>query len=215
MKRVLFILMIFIVFTTISFGEMLKIAVGYFPPYISEEEGENLAMVLVEEAFALEGIDVEFVFYPSWKRIYVTVENAKIFGSIPWFFNEERGKTMLRSQEELHEATVVFFHSKTTNFEWKTFDDLKKYRIGGVRGYTSVELLEKHGVELDITNNESQNLKKILLDRIDAYPMDILPAKYLLNKEFKNEERLKITYNPKLFINETTTVNYLWYHALA
>ena len=61
----------FIMTYAASQKETIRLGSGEWPPYTSEKlMHEGVASLLIKEAFALEGVDVTFEYYP-WKRTMV------------------------------------------------------------------------------------------------------------------------------------------------
>ena len=64
--------------------------------------------------------------------------------------------------------------------------DLTKYRVGSVRGYLLPPKLESLDLNLEFVDTDSQNLKKLVAERIDFMIVDKYTALYMLQKELPN-----------------------------
>ncbi|MBU3916067.1 transporter substrate-binding domain-containing protein [bacterium] len=180
--------------------EPVRIAIGEWPPYLSKElKHFGVAAHIVTEAFAKEGIDVQYTFLP-WKRVEKYVISGEQEGSIMWVQTEERDKVFLFTEVML-EGQAVFFHLKSFPFDWQTYHDLAKLEIGGLLSatYPWVEKAREQGIQLRINPvvNEVQNFQKLLLHRIDVYGMDILIGYELAQRYLSPEDRQKITHHPR------------------
>ena len=87
-----------ILFFVLSFSlsaraeKAIRLTTGEWAPYISEKlEHFGLVSRIVTEAFALEGVKVEYIFLP-WKRAYQEALIGKYDGSAVWTRNSEREK---------------------------------------------------------------------------------------------------------------------------
>lgn len=178
-------------------ADTVRLAIGEWAPHTSKDDPNGkLSEVLVTEAFKLEGMDVEFHYFP-WKRSYQAVLNGEYDGTFPWLATEKHSTEMLPHNEPLVQQTEVFFHRKDRNFDWESMDDLKQYRVGGSNGYAHVEMLTNAGVEVDVGTNDTVNYRKLLDDRIDVFPADLLVGNHLLQTDFSDEDTAKLTYHSK------------------
>ena len=131
---------------------------------------------VVSESFKLAGYDVQFNYAP-WKRVLTRLKQGKDDASLCWIKNEEREKFFLYS-DTIMTQKKVFFHRKDFNFDWHSLSDLGQYTIGSVRGYSLGEAFDKAEREgllnITFTDSDAQNLKKLLLGRIDLYPLEMV-----------------------------------------
>lgn len=179
-------------------AEPVRIAIGEWPPYLSKElKHYGVAAHIVTEAFAREGLKVEYTFLP-WKRAENYVSSGEQECSIMWVKNDKRGEQFLFS-DVVFEGEVVFFHLKSFKFDWQSYHDLAGLRIGGLLSgvYPWVEQAKKEGIDLDVNPvvNEVQNFKKLLYKRIDVYGMDRLIGYDLLRTNFSAAELQKVAHH--------------------
>ncbi len=180
----------------------VTLAVGEWVPYTSCSNSDcKIAEHIVKEAFKLEGIDVEIVYYP-WKRCYEMTKSGECDGTFPWYSNDERETLFYVNRENLLTSKEVFFHRKDLDFEWESLDDLKNYNIGGTLGYSHVDFLEKNGIAVDIVNDDITNFKKVLGERIQIFPADYIVGEHLIKTNFNAQEANTLTYNPKALSGE-------------
>ena len=122
--------------------ETVRLTNGEWPPYLSEKSYKyGLYSHIVEEAFKIMGIKVEYGFFP-WKRSFKLAENGDWDGSTVWAYSPEREKKFLFS-EPIGHGCHVFFHLKDFKFDWQTEDDLQGIKIGGTIGYRYLVEIEK------------------------------------------------------------------------
>jgi len=177
--------------------ETINLLTGEWPPYTSKIEMKGkMAEVIVREAFKLEGVDVKYEYYP-WKRSYRSAKEGLATGTFPWYKSEQREEDFIVTKESLLKVKNVFFHLKSLDFQWKSYEDLKKYSIGGTIGYTDAALLQSKGLDVQLVPREELNLKKLLKHRMDITPSSIATAYYFINKLFTKEERSLFTYHPR------------------
>ncbi len=179
--------------------ETVRITVGEWPPYVSEDAPDyGLASKITTEAFDAVGIRTEYIFYP-WKRAYVNAGNGDADATLLWVKTPEREQEFIFSNVVIT-GTAAFFHLKSVPFDWKTLDDLKRYRIGGLRSavYPWFEEAKNEGIPLtmELVNDEEANFNKLLSGHIDIFSLDVFAAYSMMNKYLTPEEKAQITYNP-------------------
>lgn len=155
---------------------------------------------IVKEAFKVKGIQVEMIWFHSWKRAFEQAKKKEVDSTCCWFFVAERTKDFYYS-DPVSEEAQVFFHLKSFKFDWNAVDDLKGIQIGGNTGFhygDELEEAEKAGkIEMDRTRNYDQNLKKLLAGRIQIYPAATITAYDHLRNLFPQETVDLFTYHPK------------------
>lgn len=207
--RILWIV-VFLSFSTGSFaGESIRLASGEWPPFFSEElKHYGVISRIVTEAFALEGIKVEYVFLP-WARSLKMTKNGEWDGTPGWMPTPEREKDFYISDIIL-EDKLVFFHLKSYSFDWKTMDDLKEIDIGATIGYFYSKEFEKAekggGLLIERIPTDEHNFRKLLKKRIKIFPV-IEPVGYdILNSHFTSKEVQLVTHHPKPLAGSVQTL---------
>jgi len=200
--RFMFSVLITIFFVTnfANAGEKIKITNGEWPPYLSQNlKHYGLASRIVTESFSMEGIDVEYGFFP-WARAYKLAKDGQWDASAVWTPNEERKEFFLFSNSVIDDVTV-FFHLKTLDFKWKTMDDLKKFRIGATLEYNYGEMFtkaEKDGIiKVDRVAADETSFKKLLINRIQLFVCNLEVGYSLLYKMYPPETVSLFTNNPE------------------
>ena len=175
MKHMKFIIIGTLVYLLIAaapvFGLKLKIMTGEWFPYVSKNMvGHGFAAEVVSYAFLLGGIETEFEFAP-WERCEALVKSGEAFATFPHKQTKEREKFAFFSDPIAASKSVIFFQKKQFGkFDFKNIKDLKKYKIGGVKGYYYVPLFEKAGIPVDYASDVIISFKKLYLGLIDLVP---------------------------------------------
>ncbi|MGM0508018.1 MAG: substrate-binding periplasmic protein [Fusobacteriota bacterium] len=188
-----------LILSALTLGEKVKITNGEWAPWLSENyKHYGVASHIVTEAFAKEGIEVEYGFFP-WARSYDLVKRGRWDGSILWSETEERKKDVYYSDPVMYSDTV-FFYKKGTDFDWETIDDLKGLTIGTTIGYAYQgldEYVEEKNLDIEQAPNDETNLKKLLAGRIDIFPLDKDIGYEMIRNEFDSEDFGKLTHHSK------------------
>lgn len=180
---------------TSRFSDTIVITNGEWPPYQSRELPHfGFASLIVTEAFALQGVQVNYEFRP-WKRALEEARAGQADGSMLWSLTPEREPDFLFSDTILI-SEAVLFHRKDFSFDWQQNTDLEVYRIGGTLGY---EYAIEKGAKLSIERvaSDEQNFRRLLLKRIEIFPSDKHAGYALLNRSFPAAERAQISHHPK------------------
>jgi polar amino acid transport system substrate-binding protein len=193
---------IFFLFPFLVHADEITIAVEAWPPYVQDDH-TGIADTIVQCALTSRGHRLVYKSYP-WPRIYSMIKNGLADISYPWNMTEDRVKDVLFSAP-LFEAKEVFAHLKGGNFTWSTMDDLKKYNIGALIGYSHTELLLKNQVPIQLVKKESQLFGLLLSKRIDAFPINLSIFDSML-KNMPTAEREQITLHEKIFSNNELRV---------
>ncbi len=159
---------------------------------------------VVSEAFKLAGYNVQFNYAP-WKRVLSRLKEGEDDASLCWIKNAEREKSFLYS-DTIMVQKKVFFHRKDFDFNWVSLDDLGQYKIGSVRGWSLGEELDKAQKEgkinVNYTNSDVQNFKKLLLGRIDLYPSELVVG-YTTMQKITTPANMRLITNHKKPIIES------------
>lgn len=176
-----------------AFGTTLTAAIGDYPPYTSKASSDaRLAEEIVKAAYLASGYTVELRRVP-WKRALIEAKTGRVDISFGWFKTSEHEQDFYFSLP-IYPVKEVFLYHKDSLFEWETLADLTSYRIGATLGYTHIQILQQAGIPIDIAPSDELALHKLYKHRIDATPMDITVALYLLSK-LPDSYRKALTYD--------------------
>ena len=181
-------------------AETIVITTGeYIPDYSKNYMHYGLTPHIVTEAFALEGVKVEWQFMP-WARAMHLAQNGHVDASCCWAKNKERQENFLYS-DPIQSRYSVFFHLKSFKFNWETIKDLESTTIGGVIGYTygnALDRAEKAGkLTFYRAHSEKQGFNLLLLGRISLFVGDKRTGYSMLSDFFETEKVKLITHHPK------------------
>ena len=149
-----------------SADETVRIAIGEWQPYLSERAPHyGFASHIVTESFLLQGIHVEYGFFP-WKRAYLLSKQGVSWdGTAVWLHSEERA-TFFHYTDPVVPTTVAFFHLRDVDFDWTSIEDLGDVKIGVTLSYSygpEFDLaVEQEKIETENSRTDELNLQKIL-----------------------------------------------------
>ncbi len=179
-------------------NELVKFAIGEYPPYTSPNEPDaKLLEHLVTAAFKQQSIDVEYGYYP-WKRSFAMTKSGEVDGTFPWPTDTEREREFIISESPVFVDQGVYWHLRSTSFDWNNIEDLKNYTFGVSVGYRIEKFYLKHGIKYDMEVSDESNFKKLLAGRIDAYRTSRIVGAYTLNKLFGANIESNVISHPRV-----------------
>ena len=138
----------------------LNIAATEFPPYYGKDlENNGFFTEIIREAFKRSGYNLEIDFLP-WKRALEGAKRGKYDGLYSVWYRLEREEWFVFS-DALPANELVFFKHKDMDISFGSYDDLKPYTIGVVRGYALPPGFEEAGLKTALGNDDEQNMRKL------------------------------------------------------
>lgn len=193
-------LVIWTLLSTSAFAQNeVNLTNGEWPPYTSETLKYNgVFSHIVSEAFSLAGYEVKYHFFP-WKRSYRAAKLAEFDGSVAWAPTAERRKDFYFSDPVIY-SRKVFFHMKSHPFDYSKISDLEQKRIGATSNYTYGKDFDYAAkldtIKVEYVTKDVQNIRKLLRDRIDIFPMEIQVGYSLIHSELPADQAALITNHP-------------------
>ena len=177
MKRVLSLGVFAFFMSTVSAfaGDRLTVLTEDWPPYSYESEGMvvGLSTDLVVQTLVRAGLDYSLSIKP-WKRAYKETLSRRSTLLFTTSRTDKREK-MFKWVGPLFPRKIVLYRlKKNKHIVVNSFDDLRRYKIGVLRGGSVEEILKAHGFEqgcnFDEASTNKQNILKLFLNRIDLIP---------------------------------------------
>ena len=108
-------------------------------------------------------------------------------GVLEWFAKEDEDH--LVESIDLINVNIKFFYKKDRfpdGLSYENLSDLKEYKMGSVRGSSTLPILEKAGIKADLVPQIEQNFKKLDIGRIDLTAAVDLTGWIIINDLFPN-----------------------------
>jgi len=181
-------------------SKTIRLTNGEWQPFLSKDVPHHgFASHIVTEAFALVGVEVEYGFFP-WKRSMKLAREGTWDGSAIWGTSEERLQNF-HFTDAVVPTTYVFFHLKTTAFDWDDYDDLSDLNVGGTVEYyysDAFEAAEAAGVFRTVRGRSDEvSLKNLLKGRIDVFPGAVMVTYEQIRDTFSEQEAALFTHHAK------------------
>jgi polar amino acid transport system substrate-binding protein len=203
MRVFLYTLLVIVILSKDLFAETIRITNGEWEPFLSNYSYQyGLDSHIVTEAFKLEGVTVEWGFFP-WKRAYQNaIDGKKWDASCCWWPDDETAGKFLMS-DAISNTSFVFFHLKSYNFHWDSLQDLQGLKIGGTSQYfygkEFMDAVTAQKLDVEITSKDQFNYKKLLAGKIDIFPNEPSVGKAQIKNSLSLDEAKLLTHNPKKF----------------
>ncbi len=156
-----------------------------WPPYNMLNDGEpiGLSTETIISVLKIMGIDFKIKFYP-WKRavkMIVEGEADALFGVSK---NSERERFLYFPTTSVHQSRYVFFIRKQdqNKLRLSSYEDLRQFKVGVTAGYSYTQELWdalKTYKNYQEATEDTQNIKKLAVGRIDYFPCDLTNCIYL------------------------------------
>ena len=194
-----------VVASTTSATDTIRLTSGDWPPGMSKDGPHHgFTLHIVTETFALVGVEVEYGFFP-WVRSLKLAREGKWDGSAVWWDREQRYQYFFYT-DPVVPTTMVFFHLKSMEFDWNTYEDLEKLKVGGSMGYDyGKEFNEAEAagiIQPDRGSTDQNGLQKLLKGRIDVFPGDLVVTYAQIRETFSPEKAALFTHHPKPIFEE-------------
>jgi polar amino acid transport system substrate-binding protein len=200
MKTIKLMIIIFLlsVSSSVFAGEEIKITIGEWSPFISEELPHyGIVPHLISDIFNEAGVKVEYGFFP-WARSSYLVKVGEWHASAIWGITEERKKHFNFSDVVYTGETVLFYHKDHPIVWTGNLEDLKGLRIGLILGAAKSNILkeaEKKGfITYDIGGDEVMTFLKLLEKRFHAIDKNKAVGLHAIQTRLSSEQRTKIGY---------------------
>lgn len=187
-----------------SAGTILRITNGEWPPFTSRTfvHGGVLSRI-VADAFALEGIDVRYGYFP-WKRAYAYARDGIWDGSVGWAPTPSHLRD-LEMSDPVIQVDKALYHLKSVPFDWKTIDDLRRWRVAGTAGYSYGaewdKAVQEGRLKVEEVALDEQNIEKLVSGGVDAVAMEIDVAEYLIRTRLSKADAERVVRHPALLMS--------------
>jgi polar amino acid transport system substrate-binding protein len=177
----------------------IVLATGEWSPYISQKLEDNGVLIqIVVAAFLMENINVELKFYP-WKRVYEMSKAGFVDGVIAYAKTVDREKHFIFS-DSVYVGRYVFFHLKSTAFDWNDYEDISHLTLASTRGFGGMGKAFLQAEKLNIIkvlrlNSDVQSFGMLKYKRVDAIPSDLEVGYTLIAKLFPDVGKRLFTHH--------------------
>lgn len=172
-------------------AQQIKITTGEWVPYVGElEEGYGKTGALIQEACKRAGFECDIVFMP-WKRAWEVAKKGDAEATIVWVGSKERAEEMHPSKTPIaYDISTVFYSTKALKNPPKVekWEDLKNYKVVGVRSYYYTQKAKEAGVDVHQVNSADLAWKMLASGRADVYVSNEVVAEFEMDAHIPGEK---------------------------
>jgi polar amino acid transport system substrate-binding protein len=183
----------------------VRLTSGEWQPYLSRKMPQyGAASQILTEAFAAVGVRVEYGFFP-WTRAMKLAREGRWDGTAIWWDSKSRRKSFYFTDPIIPSKTA-FFYLKGKAFDWSSYKDLAKLKVGGTAGYFYGKKFadaERSGLIRTVrTRSDEIGLTNLLKGRIDVFPGEIVVTYFQIRNTFGPKDAKRFTHHPNLIRDE-------------
>ncbi len=143
----------------------------------TETQVKGVGSDIASKFFFLQKVELELIVLGSWARCLKFVETGEIDIAIAAYKTKARERFGIYVAEEIGFDAMKIYIRDGENIQFNSFNDLKQYRGGGVRGDSYGEKFDTFKLSLSErqwteVNSAQQNVGKLILQRVDYIPMN-------------------------------------------
>lgn len=185
--------------------QQVLLASTEYPPYYGEHlPNQGVITEIIREAFKISGYTVVINFLP-WKRALEATRRGDYDGLYSAWYRQDRTQWFDYSDPLPIANQIVFFKRKDRNISYRTFEDLRPYKIGVVRGYRNPIEFDQAQLDTEAVTDDHLNMKKLAAGRIDLAMIDKVIGQYIIKTELPESAPLLEWIDPPV----TTDKQYL------
>lgn len=167
-----------------------------YPPFIGADLPHGgLLTYIVVESFKAANVTVRLEKVPS-NRAITGVMLGMYDGTYGWAHTPERDRKLLYSRSSIYTFRMVFFQRRAMEINWETLADLKPYQIGATLGdhYSDefARLQASRVLQVQESASDVGNMRKLLVGRIDLFPMEEEAGQMLIRKNLTPAEQTRL-----------------------
>ena len=178
-----------------AFAQSIQVVTEEYPPFNYSEDGKVVGFCtdVVEEILKRAKVEYSIHSYP-WAKSYKIAQTQPNVLIYSIGRNVER-EPLFKWVDVIARTEVYFFKLKSrVDIKIKTFDDVRKYKIGAVRDDFRAQWLMKQGMldQLTLVSDDRQNMRNLFERKIDIFPIGELVAYNIAHQEgraFNNLEK--------------------------
>jgi polar amino acid transport system substrate-binding protein len=195
----------YVLVTNATSKQVLEISSSESPPYMSDYIADKgYANHVIQCAFSQQQLEIKFVFMPT-ARAYQETMDGKFAASSYWYRDTRHEESFLISEPITREKIVFFSPKSSVTSLWTDLSDFDGLRLGMTRGYTYTKELRDYAQTnesaVSFVTTDLQNMKMLLLGRIDIFPVEETTGWYLLNHFLAAEQAYQVeTIQPPLVV---------------
>lgn len=206
MHRIVFSILISVLSITAyakSSSEFIVVT-NIWKPYIMQPGAKlpGYLQELVDKAFRDAKLDPQIKII-EWNKALQQTATGQANAIFPLYYTPQRAQVYAYSDPIIAGQIAIFkrinddieFPVQRPDLDWvATFNKMKKYRFGVVKGYANTEEFDQNKqLKKVFVASDKENMQQLLDGKVDLVVMDKLVAQYLLNEVLPDDARHQVT----------------------
>lgn len=164
-----------------------------WPPYVQNSANKGYAYNIVLAAFKAAGYDDVRIIFMPWLDAEKAANEGQLDGVFPEYYSKERTQTVTYTRS-FSESPIGFYKKLNSEIHYPnkhpekdilaTFNTLKHYRFGVVKGYVNIPALDNNNqLQKVYADSDVGNLRQLYEGKVDLVFIDQYTAEYLLHHQ--------------------------------
>lgn len=184
-KQLLALLATAIVYLPNAFAAKITVVTEEMPPYNFKDEKSpsitGMSTEIVKEILRRAHLDYSIELYP-WAKSYHLAQDTPGVAIYSIARSAEREKKFKWVGAVALRSVYLYKLKDRTDLNVKKLDDLKSYKIGGIRDSARTQYFVDRGFTVETVNDDINNIIKLQTKKIDVFPADELALAALSEK---------------------------------
>lgn len=168
-------------------ANIMRLASLSWLPYVGTSlEQAGWSSYVATTAARQFGFHTVVEYFPWTRALQLGTKDPRYAGYFPAYYTEERARSCHFSQP-IGSSTIGLAYLKSTPINWTALQDLTKYRIGVVAGFSNGPEFDawvrEDRLQVDASPSDMLNLRKLAAGRVDAVVIDKLVLRFLVATE--------------------------------
>lgn len=186
---------------------VLRFVSADWPPYIgSTLPGQGPIAVALRDAYRSVGVSLVIEFHPWVRSVYLAEHDPGYAGYLVDYDSEAARRQFLFS-DVIAISPLGIAERAEQPLVWELVEDLRRYRLGVVRGYVNTAeldaLIARGEIAAEAVSHDAKNLLKLAMGRVDGAVIDRnVMASLLAGDPRLAGARDRLRFNPRLLAKQ-------------
>lgn len=185
-------------------NKTLNLVTTPWEPYVrSQHEYHGYAYEIVKKALEAKGYQVNIQFKP-WQQAMQSVNDGQVDAIFPKYITHSESQNIAFSVPftggpigfyKLVGSDIDFPNSKPTKNLTRTFNEMRQYRFGVVKGYSNLPDFDNNPLLTKVVvNSDKENLEQLYAGQVQLILIDKFTAEYILNHQLPWRYQVKLSF---------------------
>lgn len=170
-------------------ADNVPLVTGEWAPYTSKSlEGKGFITEIVTEVCREMGVVPEYQFH-SWEKCFSMTEEGYAIGAFPYTYTDARAAKVYFSDTVFQGHSRYFQYGEGKSLKLGSLNDIRKVRIGGIKGYFYEEALKRMKLDIDYSPDEKSAITNLVDGKVDMLILNEIVGWHIIKKDFSKEAK--------------------------